>query len=540
MVRLAAKSISETQRVRYLLGLCSPAEGEHIESQYFEDDEAFQEMLTVEDDLIDAYARGELVGEERRRFEKNFVRASRGRARVQFARAFAGAVSASPSVETNLLKIFFQPSRLLRTATIAAVIVFVAVFAWLVIDRRRMTNEFRELRAQSAELSKRAEALQRNSDAERTRNAELTAQLTALQPHLDKPRHVPEVKNDREKIASSKPERVERAINIQEAKLGNAFEPRTITQLPLDVRSVPDLLSLQPAIPRGGRADQTNITLDVVDVNEALKTDSLKPGIASSKGGSTVRGTAKDPNGNVVSGATVTLTNSARNFTRTQSTTKDGAYVFKAIPPGTYSMKVMAPGFKSVLVSDLSALVDTPTVMDVELEVGAVSETVTATVGAEAAINTSDATIGNSFEPKRLTELPLNANNVLGLLALQPGVSHPGYINGGRADQSNVTLDGVDDSIHIPNFLKWMRFQIALKRVAIHDDYRVDIRTADGRPVTSDSWIEPITPNQTVIDTPALSTSELPSGQYVLLLMGKEPDGSFVRVAEYSFKVIRY
>jgi hypothetical protein len=85
-----------------------------------------------------------------------------------------------------------------------------------------------------------------------------------------------------------------------------------------------------------------------------------------------------------------------------------------------------------------------------------------------------------------------------------------------------------------------MRFQIALKRVAIHDDYRVDIRTADGRPVTSDSWIEPITPNQTVIDTPALSTSELPSGQYVLLLMGKEPDGSFVRVAEYSFKVIRY
>ena len=161
-------------------------------------------------------------------------------------------------------------------------------------------------------------------------------------------------------------------------------------------------------------------------------------------GSSTVQGTVKDPQGNLVSGATVTLTDPAKNFTRTQQTNADGAYIFTAIPPGTYKLDVTAPGFKTASASGLVALVDTPTVRDVQLEIGAVSETVDVTSTAEAAINTSDATIGNSFERKRIVELPLNANNVVGLLSLQPGVTRGGFVNGGRADQSNITLDGVD------------------------------------------------------------------------------------------------
>ncbi len=161
-------------------------------------------------------------------------------------------------------------------------------------------------------------------------------------------------------------------------------------------------------------------------------------------GSSTVQGTVKDPQGNLVSGATVTLTDPAKNFTRTQQTNADGAYILTAIPPGTYKLEVTAPGFKTASASGLVALVDTPTVRDIQLEIGAVSETVDVTSTAEAAINTSDATIGNSFERKRIVELPLNANNVVGLLSLQPGVTRSGYVNGGRADQSNITLDGVD------------------------------------------------------------------------------------------------
>ena len=161
-------------------------------------------------------------------------------------------------------------------------------------------------------------------------------------------------------------------------------------------------------------------------------------------GGTTIRGTVTDPQGNLVAGATVTITDPSRNFTRTQQTNNDGGYIFTAIPPGTYKLDVSAPGFKTASASGLEALVDTPTVRDIQLDVGAVSETVDVTSTSEAAINTSDATIGNSFERKRITELPLNANNVVGLLSLQPGVTRSGFVNGGRADQSNITLDGVD------------------------------------------------------------------------------------------------
>lgn len=161
-------------------------------------------------------------------------------------------------------------------------------------------------------------------------------------------------------------------------------------------------------------------------------------------GRSTVRGTVKDQQGNVVAGATVTLSNVDKNFTRTQTTTQDGTYVFTAVPPDTYKLDVEASGFKKTAVATVNALVDTTVDADVALEVGAVSETVNVTTAGEAPLNTSDATIGEAFENRRIQQLPLNARNVVGLLSLQPGVTRSGYVNGGRADQANVTLDGVD------------------------------------------------------------------------------------------------
>ncbi|HXQ37597.1 MAG TPA: carboxypeptidase-like regulatory domain-containing protein, partial [Anaerolineales bacterium] len=258
--------------------------------------------------------------------------------------------------------------------------------------------------------------------------------------------------------------------------------------------------------------------------------------------GSTIHGTAKDQQGNIVSGASVTLTNSARNFTRTQHTNEDGVYVFNTIPPGTYSIEVQALGFKTASVSGLSALVDTPTVVDMQLQVGNVSESVNVTAGAEAPVNSTDATLGNSIEKKRTIELPLNANNVVGLLSLQPGVSRTGYVNGGRADQSNITLNGVDVNADIPgaNLLKRIRFQIVLETAAIYEEYRVTIKTLDGRLVPTLKWIEPLEPNQTIIETSVISIDDLPFGDYVLELTGRQADGSFVKVSEYSFKVIKY
>ncbi|HEV2915082.1 MAG TPA: carboxypeptidase-like regulatory domain-containing protein [Pyrinomonadaceae bacterium] len=163
-------------------------------------------------------------------------------------------------------------------------------------------------------------------------------------------------------------------------------------------------------------------------------------------GRSTVRGTVTDPQGAAVVGATVNLTNNERSFTRTQTTSGDGGYVFSAVPPGTYRIEVEAQGFKKTAVAEVNALVDTTVEQNIQLELGNVTEVVTIASGSEAPLNTTDATIGNAFEQRRIEELPLNARNVVGLLSLQPGVTRTGYVNGGRADQANVMLDGVDNN----------------------------------------------------------------------------------------------
>jgi len=161
-------------------------------------------------------------------------------------------------------------------------------------------------------------------------------------------------------------------------------------------------------------------------------------------GSSSVRGIVSDPQGNAIAGANVTLSDTARSFSRTQVTNTDGGYVFTGVPPGDYRVEVETKGFKKSITADVHARVDTPTNVDVQLEVGSVSETVNVISGSEAALNTTDATLGNTFESRRITELPLNARNVVGLLSLQPGVTRGGSVNGGRSDQANITLDGVD------------------------------------------------------------------------------------------------
>jgi Carboxypeptidase regulatory-like domain len=168
--------------------------------------------------------------------------------------------------------------------------------------------------------------------------------------------------------------------------------------------------------------------------------------ILAQTGSSVVRGTVVDPQDRPVAGTIVTLTNIERSFSRTQTTNEEGAYGFSAVPPGTYRIEAEAIGFKKASVSNVRALVETPVEIKVKLEIGNVSEVVSIAAGSEAPLNTSDATIGNTFESRRIEQLPLNARNVVGLLSLQPGVTRSGYVNGGRSDQANVTLDGVDNN----------------------------------------------------------------------------------------------
>ena len=163
------------------------------------------------------------------------------------------------------------------------------------------------------------------------------------------------------------------------------------------------------------------------------------------QGTSTIRGVVKDPQSNVVAGASVTLTNLGTSVSRTTTSSESGTYSFDFIQVGDYRLEVEAKGFKKALVPDVHALVAKATPVDVQLEIGNVSESVTVAAGAgEVLINRDDATLGNNFVNKQITQLPLEARNVVSLLTLQPGVTREGYVSGARSDQSNVTLDGVD------------------------------------------------------------------------------------------------
>lgn len=158
-----------------------------------------------------------------------------------------------------------------------------------------------------------------------------------------------------------------------------------------------------------------------------------------------VSGTVRDQNGAAVPGATARLINPATGFERTVTTSAEGKYAFPGIPPATYRLEVEAGNFKKLVNSKVQALVDLPTEVNVTLEPGAVTAVVDVTTdNIEAIVNTQDASLGNNFEPNQITQLPSDLRRVPDLLTLQPGVTREGYVAGGRSDQANITLDGID------------------------------------------------------------------------------------------------
>ena len=186
---MSGKTQSRAQLTRYLLGLVSPSERERLESEYFTNDDTFQEILSAEDDLIDAYARGELSAKERRHFEEHFLNSTASRERVQFARTLAGFVVDTPTSETPApyQPGFFASLRLSPMALRFAVVALLALAAattWLLIQQGRMRNELQTLRAERDTLNQKNDQLRQSADAERTRNAESTAQIEKLQQEL--------------------------------------------------------------------------------------------------------------------------------------------------------------------------------------------------------------------------------------------------------------------------------------------------------------------------------------------------------------------
>ncbi|HEY8560831.1 MAG TPA: carboxypeptidase regulatory-like domain-containing protein [Pyrinomonadaceae bacterium] len=168
---------------------------------------------------------------------------------------------------------------------------------------------------------------------------------------------------------------------------------------------------------------------------------------------SRVTGNVSDASGAAVAGATVTLTNEGTNTSLTTQTSDSGAYTFDLIQPGNYTVTVERQGFKRFVSKGNPALINQPATVNVALEVGDVSATITVESTAEQVQTSSSGNIGSTVEQRTLESLPIvgtRGRNPLDLLNYQPGVvsgANTGggvHVNGSRDRSFNFTLDGID------------------------------------------------------------------------------------------------
>jgi hypothetical protein len=174
-----------------------------------------------------------------------------------------------------------------------------------------------------------------------------------------------------------------------------------------------------------------------------------------------LHGTVVDPKGGVLPGATVRIVSPATGFKRDTTSGQDGFYQFLQLPPGTYTVTADAANVGKVDVKDVRLLVNQPTTLDLTVKLAGATTTVEVR-GEAPTVNTQDATIGHAFNTQQIMSLPFEGRNAVEILSLQPGVvftnptsgtqvnngfdSRNGSVNGGRSDQTNVTIDGVDNN----------------------------------------------------------------------------------------------
>ncbi|HTU32437.1 MAG TPA: carboxypeptidase-like regulatory domain-containing protein [Candidatus Acidoferrum sp.] len=177
-----------------------------------------------------------------------------------------------------------------------------------------------------------------------------------------------------------------------------------------------------------------------------------------------ITGTVIDPSGSVVSGATVTLTNTATGVPLTTKSTSTGTYSFTGVRPGNYSLQATAPGFETFIDNGVLIHVQQVLTVDVHFVTGAVSERVTVTASAPL-LQAENAAVGQTITSKAVNDLPLQTRDWASLAQLSAGVT-TAYVGNPSSDsgqtssaffavdgvdtwQNDFRLDGINDNIEV-------------------------------------------------------------------------------------------
>jgi hypothetical protein len=175
-----------------------------------------------------------------------------------------------------------------------------------------------------------------------------------------------------------------------------------------------------------------------------------------------ISGTVRDPKGAAVPRTEVTITDERTGSSRTVMSDDDGFYSAPSLAVGRYSVSVSPQGFKKSVASGVDLHVGENRVVNLELQLGQVSETVTVTANATT-VETRSGDVASLISEKQVTELPLNGRNYAALVTLVPGLSAPNEggafgtrgtgldshvdvsVNGNQSNANMWTVDGVNN-----------------------------------------------------------------------------------------------
>jgi hypothetical protein len=173
----------------------------------------------------------------------------------------------------------------------------------------------------------------------------------------------------------------------------------------------------------------------------------------------TLLGVVTDPTGATVPEATVTAVNMETSVRTVTKTNNDGSYVIPLLLPGRYAMQVEHPGFKTFERSPIELRLNDRTRLDVELQVGQVSDRVTVTAEAPL-LETASSNRGEIVDNRKVTDLPISGRNPYVFMQLAAGAVYNGSmiwtrpfgegsqytINGGRNASNEFQLDGAPNN----------------------------------------------------------------------------------------------
>jgi hypothetical protein len=144
-----------------------------------------------------------------------------------------------------------------------------------------------------------------------------------------------------------------------------------------------------------------------------------------------IQGAVTDTTGAVIPGATLTLTNLGTNEKQVRISDSNGIYNFNALPADKFTLVVEKKGFQKQVLDQLQLIPEQANSVNVQLVVGADSETVTVDASTSPAIDTETANIGRTITENEIQHMPAFQRDVTGLIQLAPGVLADGAQQGG-------------------------------------------------------------------------------------------------------------